>query len=234
MTADATWEIVLLRHAEPEWVRSGLNVDDPPLTTRGGDQARLAAERLAAETFDEVLVSPLVRARQTAEPLLTAIGRELVVEPWLEEIRNPVWHGTPEERAAEAWRAEREKASHQRWTGLDGGEPVNEFVDRINVGCSLFLEERGVTRSDTDLPVWVTDAAFVTGRRTLLVAHAGTNSVTLCHLLGLAPTPWEWERFVIGHASVSTVRMLSLGDGVTFSVSKLSDNEHLPADLRTY
>ena len=234
MTADATWEIVLLRHAEPEWVRSGLNVDDPPLTTRGGDQARLAAERLAAETFDEVLVSPLVRARQTAEPLLTATGRELVVEPWLEEIRNPVWHGTPEERAAEAWRAEREKASHQRWTGLDGGEPVNEFVDRINVGCSLFLEERGVTRSDTDLPVWVTDAAFVTGRRTLLVAHAGTNSVTLCHLLGLAPTPWEWERFVIGHASVSTVRMLSLGDGVTFSVSKLSDNEHLPADLRTY
>ena len=234
MTADATWEIVLLRHAEPEWVRSGLNVDDPPLTMRGGDQARLAAERLAAETFDEVLVSPLVRARQTAEPLLAATGRELVVEPWLEEIRNPVWHGTPEERAAEAWRAEREKASHQRWTGLDGGEPVNEFVDRINVGCSLFLEERGVTRSDTDLPVWVTDAAFVTGRRTLLVAHAGTNSVTLCHLLGLAPTPWEWERFVIGHASVSTVRMLSLGDGVTFSVSKLSDNEHLPADLRTY
>ena len=110
MTADATWEIVLLRHAEPEWVRSGLNVDDPPLTTRGGDQARLAAERLAAETFDEVLVSPLVRARQTAEPLLAATGRELVVEPWLEEIRNPVWHGSPEERAAEAWRAMRTSA----------------------------------------------------------------------------------------------------------------------------
>ena len=66
------------------------------------------------------------------------------------------------------------------------------------------------------------------------MAHAGTNSVALCHLLGLAPTPWEWERFVIGHASVSTVRMLGLGDGVTFSVAKLSDNEHLPVDLRTY
>jgi probable phosphoglycerate mutase len=234
VTGDTTWEIVLLRHAEPEWVRSGLNVDDPSLTPRGRDQARLVAERLAPETFDEVLVSPLVRTRQTAEPLLAATGRELVIEPWLEEIRNPVWHGTPEEKAAEAWRAERGKASHQRWTGLDGGEPVIEFVERINVGCSLFLEERGVTRSDTDLPVWATNGSFVSGRRTLLVAHAGTNSVTLCHLLGLVPTPWEWERFVIGHASVSTVRMLSLGDGVTFSVSKLSDNEHLPADLRTY
>ena len=111
---------------------------------------------------------------------------------------------------------------------------MNEFVDRINVGCSLFLEERGVSRTDTDLPVWTTGREFREGRRTLLVAHAGTNSVALCHLLGLAPTPWEWERFVIGHASVSTVRMLGLGDGVTFSVAKLSDNEHLPVDLRTY
>jgi probable phosphoglycerate mutase len=234
MIRDAMWEIVLVRHAEPEWVRNGLNVDDPPLTSRGHEQALCLSRRLAAETFDEVLVSPLVRTRETAAPFLAATGRELVIEPWLEEIRNPVWHGTPEEKAAEAWKAEREKTSQQRWTGLDGGEPVNQFVDRINVGCSLFLEERGVSRTDTDLPVWTTGREFREGRRTLLVAHAGTNSVALCHLLGLAPTPWEWERFVIGHASVSTVRMLGLGDGVTFSVAKLSDNEHLPVDLRTY
>jgi probable phosphoglycerate mutase len=234
MIRDAMWEIVLVRHAEPEWVRNGLNVDDPPLTSRGHEQALCLSRRLAAETFDEVLVSPLVRTRETAAPFLAATGRELVIEPWLEEIRNPVWHGTPEEKAAEAWKAEREKTSQQRWTGLDGGEPVNQFVDRINVGCSLFLEERGVSRTDTDLPVWTTGREFREGRRTLLVAHAGTNSVALCHLLGLAPTPWEWERFVIGHASVSTVRMLGLGDGVTFSIAKLSDNEHLPVDLRTY
>ncbi|MFM2046559.1 MAG: hypothetical protein RL383_636 [Actinomycetota bacterium] len=234
MIRDAMWEIVLVRHAEPEWVRNGLNVDDPPLTSRGHEQALCLSRRLAAETFDEVLVSPLVRTRETAAPFLAATARELVIEPWLEEIRNPVWHGTPEEKAAEAWKAEREKTSQQRWTGLDGGEPVNQFVDRINVGCSLFLEERGVSRTDTDLPVWTTGREFREGRRTLLVAHAGTNSVALCHLLGLAPTPWEWERFVIGHASVSTVRMLGLGDGVTFSVAKLSDNEHLPVDLRTY
>jgi probable phosphoglycerate mutase len=234
MIRDAMWEIVLVRHAEPEWVRNGLNVDDPPLTSRGHEQALCLSRRLAAETFDEVLVSPLVRTRETAAPFLAATGRELVIEPWLEEIRNPVWHGTPEEKAAEAWKAEREKTSQQRWTGLDGGEPVNQFVDRLNVGCSLFLEERGVSRTDTDLPVWTTGREFREGRRTLLVAHAGTNSVALCHLLGLAPTPWEWERFVIGHASVSTVRMLGLGDGVTFSIAKLSDNEHLPVDLRTY
>lgn len=233
-TEAALWEIVLVRHAEPEWVRDGLNVDNPPLTARGHEQAALLAARIAGERFDEVLVSPLVRTMQTAQPYLDRTGRELVVEPWLEEIRNPVWHGTPEERAAEAWRAEKQKTSRDRWTGLEGGEPVTDFVARINVGCSLFLEERGISRLDTELPVWSTEPHFVAGRRSLLVAHAGTNSVSICHLLGLQPTPWEWERFVIGHASISVVRLLGLGDGVTFSVSRLSDNEHLPSGMRTY
>ena len=94
-------EIVFVRHGEPEWVRGGLNVDDPPLTERGQEQARRLAQRLAGEHFDEILVSPLQRTRQTAAPLLAAVGREQVLAPWLEEIRNPVWHGTPVERAEE-------------------------------------------------------------------------------------------------------------------------------------
>lgn len=226
-------QIVLIRHAEPEWVRDGMNVDDPPLTERGHRQAEMLAERLRGEHFDEILVSPLTRTRQTAEPILGALGREMVIEPWLEEIRNPVWHGTPAERAEAAWRAEREKASHERWSGIDGGEKVSDFVDRINIGCSLFLEERGVVRANVDLPVWQTSARFRHGHRIALVAHAGTNSVAICHMLGLTPTPWEWERFVIGHASVSIVDTVSLGDGVTFGLSRLADSEHLPKALRT-
>lgn len=226
-------EIVLVRHAEPEWVKDGLNVDDPPLTDRGLRQAELLASRLAGETFDEILVSPLLRTRQTAAPILAALGRDLVLEPWLEEIRNPVWQGTPVERAEAAWRAERDKKSHERWSGIDGGEAVSEFVDRINVGCSLFLEERGIVRADTDLPVWHESSAHASDARILLVAHAGTNSVAICHMLGLAPTPWEWERFVIGHATISRMVTFPLGDGLTFALTRLADNEHLPRDMRT-
>lgn len=234
MNREVLMEIVLVRHAEPEWVRDGINIDNPPLTERGSRQAALAADALAAERFDEVLVSPLVRTRQTAEPLLRALDRELVIEPWLEEIRNPIWHGTPVEKASAAYEAEKAKTSLDRWTGLDGGEAVSDFVDRINIGCSLFLEERGIVRERVDMPVWHVTEAFVPGRHICLVAHAGTNSVSICHLLGLAPTPWEWDRFVIGHASVTRVQLFGLGDGVTFSLSRLSDNEHLPGDLRTY
>jgi broad specificity phosphatase PhoE len=46
----------------------------------------------------------------------------------------------------------------------------------------------------------------VVGRRLLLVAHAGTNSVVLGHLLGLSPEPWEWERFASAHASITVLR----------------------------
>lgn len=227
-------EIVIVRHAEPEWVKDGLSVDNPPLTQRGHEQADLVADVLATEHFDEIFVSPLVRTRQTAEPLLKKLGRDLVIADWLEEIRNPIWHGTPQERAEAAWRAEKSKSSHERWSGIDGGESVTDFVDRINIGVSLFLEENGLFRSDNSLPVWHDSSDFRETKRIALIAHAGTGSVSLCHMLGMQPTPWEWERLVIGHASINRISTLRLGDGITFGLTRLSDNEHLPQDMRTY
>lgn len=223
-------EIVLVRHAEPAWVVGGLSVDDPPLTERGAEQAARLAERLAGERFDEVYVSPLVRARDTAAPYLHRVGEREVVDPWLEEIRNPVWHGSPAEKAEEAFRADRAKPSEERWHGLPGGEPVRDFVARIREGAGLFLAERGIEPAGGPLPVWRIDGP---ARRILLVAHAGTNSVTICHLLGLDPVPWEWDRFVLGHASVTRIEALELGDGYTFSLTRLADVEHLPPALRT-
>jgi 2,3-bisphosphoglycerate-dependent phosphoglycerate mutase len=223
-------EIVLIRHGEPEWIRDGLSVTNPPLTERGLMQAHRLAERLAGEHFDEVLVSPLLRARQTAAPLLEALGRAEVVDDWLEEIRDPVWHGTPAEKAAEAYAELRGRPPEERWHGLEGGESIREFVSRIRSGASTFLAERGVVRSDMELPVW---KVAEPGARIALVAHAGTNSVTIGHLLGLQPTPWEWDRFVLGHTSVSRIEAMELDDGYTFTLSKLSDLEHLPVTERT-
>ncbi len=223
-------EIVLIRHGEPEWVRDGLAVVDPPLTERGHRQAERLAEYLSDERFDEVLVSPLVRARQTASPLLEALGVTEVIDPWLEEIRDPMWHGSPAEKAAEAYAELKGRPAEDRWHGLEGGESIREFVGRIRAGASSFLADRGVQRCEVDLPVW---QIAEPGARIALVAHAGTNSVTIGHLLGLEPTPWEWDRFVLGHTSVSRVEALPLEDGYTFSLSKLSDLEHLERDQRT-
>ena len=223
-------DIVLIRHGEPEWVRDGLNVDNPPLTERGHRQAQRMAQALAREHFDEVFCSPLLRARQTAAPLFAALGRDEEIDPWLEEIRNPIWQGTPQEQADEAYREQRARASHERWNGLIGGEPMREFVDRIHLGTTLFLEERGVRRLPSDYSLWEIDDP---DRKVALVAHAGTNSVAICHLLGIPAVPWEWDRFVIGHASISRVKTMQMGDGHTFGLRKLSDVEHLALDDRT-
>ncbi|MEY2444937.1 MAG: 2,3-bisphosphoglycerate-dependent phosphoglycerate mutase [Ilumatobacteraceae bacterium] len=223
-------DIVLIRHGEPEWVRDGLNVVDPPLTERGLRQAERVATALTGEVFDEIVISPLLRPRLTAEPTLRQRSADEVIESWLEEIREPNWHGTPSELSRKAYEEERSRPASARWEGLVGGEPSRDFVERVRAGATNFLAERGIYRSKQTLPVWHMDESE---RRIAVFAHAGTNGVVLCHLLGLDPVPWEWDRFVTAHASITRLVTMKMGDGHTFSLVKLSDVEHLDHEDRT-
>ena len=64
--AENVW---LIRHAATEWSVSGQHTGrtDIPLLEEGRDAARKLPGRLAGQTFARVLVSPLGRARETAE-----------------------------------------------------------------------------------------------------------------------------------------------------------------------
>ncbi|MFM2078380.1 MAG: hypothetical protein RJA49_2270 [Actinomycetota bacterium] len=224
-------DIVLIRHGQPEWVRDGLNVVDPPLTELGRTQADCVGTALGGEHFDEIIVSPLRRARQTAEPLRAAVGHAEAVQPFLEEIREPNWHGTPAELARTAYEEERSRPAEDRWNGLrGGGEPPRDFVERVRAGATEFWASRGMYRAKQTLPVWHLDRP---DWRIAVVAHAGTNGVLLCQLLGLDPVPWEWDRFVTHHASITRLQSLEMGDGHTFALARLSDVEHMPRDGRT-
>ncbi len=61
--------LVLLRHGETEWSKSGRHtgLTDLPLLPEGEAAAQRAGALLQDWTFDRVLVSPLQRARRTAE-----------------------------------------------------------------------------------------------------------------------------------------------------------------------
>jgi broad specificity phosphatase PhoE len=62
-------EIVVLRHGQTEWSRSGQHtgVTDLPLLPEGERQAQALRRSLAGRPFNEVWVSPRLRARHTAE-----------------------------------------------------------------------------------------------------------------------------------------------------------------------
>jgi len=78
-------EIYLARHGETAWTVSHQHTgrSDIPLTERGERNARSLGERLRGMAFTEVLVSPLERARRTAE--LAGLGDVGELEPDLME-----------------------------------------------------------------------------------------------------------------------------------------------------
>jgi probable phosphoglycerate mutase len=62
-------EVWLIRHAETAWSKAGRHTGrtDVPLTEEGRAHAATLPGRLAGQRFDAVFVSPLERARETAE-----------------------------------------------------------------------------------------------------------------------------------------------------------------------
>jgi probable phosphoglycerate mutase len=223
-------ELIFVRHAQPEWTRDGLAIDDPTLTAVGLDQARHAGLAFLGRPADRLLVSPLVRAQQTAAPIAEALQLEPETLDWLPEIAAPVWQGTPSEVVERAFADSRARPLDEQWDGLPGGESFRAFHHRITTGLDGLLGELGAERLPGQPVLWrLTDP----GPRVVIVAHAGTNAVSLGHLLGIDPVPWEWERFVSFHASVSVVRPSPISGVHSFSLYRFSDTSHLPEHLHT-
>jgi probable phosphoglycerate mutase len=129
MSDAAAREIVLVRHAETEWSRSGRHTGrtDIPLTDTGRDVARALAARLSRRRFERVIVSPLRRARETCE--LSGLGAQAEVREDLAEWDYGDYEGltTPEIHALRpGWNLWRD--------GCPGGETpeqVGRRADRV-------------------------------------------------------------------------------------------------------
>lgn len=223
-------ELLLIRHAQPAWAPNGRSVDNPDLTELGRVQAERLAKALGHLEVDHLFVSPLRRAHQTMEPLAATLGIEPTELPWLAEITAPRFEGTPVEQVERVFAQNRTRPPAEQWEGIPGGESFRAFHQRVTSGMNDLLASLGGASPHHEPALWRLDR---TGERIVVVAHAGTNSVALGHLLGIPPVPWEWERFVSYHASVSTVEPVEVGDARAFSLHRFADVGHLPPDLRT-
>lgn len=216
-------EIVLVRHGEPQWVTDGRTVHDPNLTPLGVAQARAVAARLATlGGIDDILVSPARRAAETAEPLELSIGLSALTIADLVEIRVP-WDDTPSHLVQRAFRDARDRPLDEWWEGFTGGESFRDFHMRVTEAIEALLRQRGVRR----LParhLWHDDGSR---SRIVIIAHGGTNAVVLGHLLGLDPTPWEWERFVSNHGGIIRLRTTPLAGEHVMSLWEANGVSHL-------
>lgn len=121
--------VFAIRHGETEWSLNGRHtgVTDLPLTDNGRALAASLKAALGGRRFALVMVSPMLRARTTAE--LAGLGDEAVVEPDLMEWNYGDYEGlTPAQIHAErpGWMVFRD--------GCPGGESpaqVGERADRV-------------------------------------------------------------------------------------------------------
>ncbi len=226
-------DIIFVRHGQPQWAVDGLSQLDPHLTDLGREQAELAAHRIANDekvTALELIVSPALRSQQTAEPISGATGLDIHTVDGLLEIQMPDWQGVTEEAVIEIFRSTRNRTPEEWWDGLPGGESFRDFHDRVTNSLDTLLASRGITRNVQDPRLW--DVANDPGR-IVIVAHGGTNSVCLTHLMGAPPSPWEWEKFVLFHASFARVKFIPLAGAHVPSLRTFNDQDHIPIELRS-
>jgi probable phosphoglycerate mutase len=196
----------LVRHGDTAQSAEGYFAGDidPPLTDRGQQQA-LALGRLAPSLrLAQVYVSPKLRARQTAEPIVRAAGVPLVVEEGLREIAYGTWEGRKESEiratdpeAYNAWSMDPALVSPP------GGESAFAIAARA-------------------LPVLVRARREHPSGNVLFVSHKATIRVIACALLGV-PLGRFRDRVSCPTASVTT---FEFGERGAMLVD-LGDTHHL-------
>lgn len=222
-------EIVLVRHGQPDWVVDGRPVDDPGLSDLGHRQAAHVARALAEQApFDELWLSPKVRTRQTAQPIIDALELEPSVVPDIREIELPPWSERPLADVKAFFGKARQRSLDQWWQGVPGGEAFETFRSRVIAALEGLLAEAGVTRGAG--PLWDIDQP---DRRCLLIGHGGTNAVIVEHLLMLEPVPWPWERLPHHHTGTTVLQSIPMAGARAFTMTQFDGHSHLPDGHRT-
>ncbi|MDV3219854.1 histidine phosphatase family protein [Intrasporangium sp.] len=166
--------LFLVRHGETHAnVARQLDTAVPghELTDVGRRQAHALARRLSGEDLGAIYVSDLVRTHQTAEPLATTLGLELVVLPGLREIQAGDYEMTtdwgPFVDAVQRWRADPEHT-------IPGGDSGLGFMARY---------EAAIRRISGD------------GHESAVaVSHGAAMRVWVSAAVGLDPTFFESRR----------------------------------------
>jgi len=205
----ATTEVLLIRHAEPDYgaIRRGGDPFDPPLTARGRAQAMRLAERLGTEPVDAIYTSTMRRAFETAA--VVAVSKDLPMTHIadLDEIRFD--KAASEVPASGNGRMPNGDVigrlmNTMSWSSIPGLEPVRQFRHRTIQALEAIV-------------------AGHTGERVAIVCHGGVINAYLTMLLDIRRDLF----FLPDYTSISVVRVLR----DRYAVQRLNDATHLSPAL---
>ncbi|GAA2455132.1 alpha-ribazole phosphatase [Actinomadura vinacea] len=180
--------LYLVRHGQTEWHEDNryAGVSDIALTRTGRDQAERLGCWAARTRVDAVWASPLSRSRATAAPAATALGLPLLIDGDLTELD----FGSAEGRTlaelppddVEAFLADPVDGA------FPGAEDPRKAVER-----GMAALRRAASRHRDE--------------RVLVVAHNTLLRLTLCGLLGIAPSKYRTVFPQVHNCAVTELRM---------------------------
>ena len=194
-------ELLLIRHALP--VRRELveGAADPALAETGRAQAELLAAYLATEELHALYTSPMLRARQTAEPLARTQSLEPVVEEGVAEWDREASEYIPVE--------ELKRTGDPRWTQMVSGDWSDRDIDPVTFQAIV------VNALDR-----VVDAH--PSQKVAVVCHGGVINMYLAHVLRL-PEPSVFF-FYPNYTSVHRIAAARSGER---SIIAVNETAHL-------
>lgn len=167
--------ICLIRHGETAWSLSGQHTGSTELglTAHGEDESRSLSPRLSRLTFEQVLVSPRLRARQTCE--LAGFGAVSKIEPELSEWDYGRYEGL---RSLDIRR------ENPGWNIWRDGCPGGESPADVGARADRLIAHLGAVQGTV-----------------ALFSHGQFGAVLAMRWIGLAP--FEGQHFALHTAAVS-------------------------------
>lgn len=161
--------IWLVRHGEVAGNtgdhRTFVGWSDLPLTERGRRQANAVAARLKREKIHYIIASDLSRARDTADLIARPHSVAVETDPGWREVNYGAWEGLGQREIEDRYAAE--------WTA--------RFADPIGYRVPQGECYRDMWRRVQ--PLWKRLVQTHPGENRVLVGHAGTIRLMVCHLM---------------------------------------------------
>lgn len=217
-------KLVFIRHAEPDYTIDGL-------TEKGKVEAELLSQRLLNFPMDEIYVSPLGRAKDTAAPFLEKSGRTAIELEWLKEFPPRIIRPDKPDKESIAW-----DWMPQDWTACDAfydyenwmkhpvmeAGHVGEEYARVTGLFARFLKEHGYEKEGR-----LFLARHANNDTIVFFCHFGLTAVLLSYLYSISPMI-IWHGMVAPPSSICVLATEEREKGyASFRMNLFGDTLHL-------